>query len=289
MWRFGRPATLLLVLVVLVSYLVKRGSSDFSGLPIDLVPHRPWPIVAINGAGSIYRELMGFSMLPTLDGAINAACTAAKLPPGAACQVDIPGEPEWRVGLEKLLESYAADAALTTIGRLIAAGHLQQWLVTRMRLIHAWSIIQPPGALAAEAISAPIFIVGLPRTGTTFLHNLMMQDPSLRAPLHWELTEPIPAHGKPADTAHVASIQDKLDQFTQLAPGMAEWHPMESTMAEECVVTFRCRTKAELTRRAPRIPSSLPISALFGSIRSRLVLFGSTRLRTHERDPSPRP
>ena len=54
-----------------------------------------------------------------------------------------------------------------------------------------------------EEIAAPIVICGLPRTGTTHLHNLMSADPALRSLPYWESLEPVladrerPAAGAP--------------------------------------------------------------------------------------------
>ncbi len=54
-----------------------------------------------------------------------------------------------------------------------------------------------------EQITAPIIICGLPRTGTTHLHNLMSADPALRSLPYWESLEPVldererPAPGAP--------------------------------------------------------------------------------------------
>ena len=42
-----------------------------------------------------------------------------------------------------------------------------------------------------ERIAAPIVICGLPRTGTTHLHNLMSADPALRSLPYWESLEPV--------------------------------------------------------------------------------------------------
>jgi hypothetical protein len=42
-----------------------------------------------------------------------------------------------------------------------------------------------------EQIVAPIIVCGLPRTGTTHLHNLMSADPALRSLPYWESLEPV--------------------------------------------------------------------------------------------------
>ena len=48
---------------------------------------------------------------------------------------------------------------------------------------------------APSAVREPIFITGLPRTGTSILHELLAQDPAHRVPLHWEVRHPVPAAG----------------------------------------------------------------------------------------------
>jgi hypothetical protein len=40
-------------------------------------------------------------------------------------------------------------------------------------------------AIAAERIERPVFVIGLPRTGTTALVQMMAQDAATRAPLQW--------------------------------------------------------------------------------------------------------
>ena len=87
------------------------------------------------------------------------------------------------------------EAQLTLLGEVIARGHMEAWLVTRLRLIHAWATPNPnpnpnptnpdssddsravEDGLVLERIERPVFIVGYARTGTTFLTNLLMQDP----------------------------------------------------------------------------------------------------------------
>ena len=224
-------------MAVAAGVAVWAGSPDVSHLPSILQPHRPATVAAINAIGGllIRLKLVG---LPTEAEAVASGCKAAQLPPGAECHLDMPGEaPEWREGLRAVLASYGSDAKLTALGHLIAKGQIENWLATRARLVHAWRLM-PAGALESQRIRAPIFIVGLPRTGTTFLLNLLKQDPRLRTPLHWELVEPIPPHGEPSGDAHIAKIQGRLQQYTALLPGIEELHPMSATMAEECVVTM---------------------------------------------------
>merc|ERR1711871_28584 len=88
-------------------------------------------------------------------------------------------------------------------------------------------------------ILRPVIIFGLPRTGTTFLHNLLATNKrEFRVPLHWEYVDPIPDTGVPGDEAHMAEITNRLDQYKQLLPGFDAVHPMGPLMPEECVASF---------------------------------------------------
>ena len=76
-----------------------------------------------------------------------------------------------------LLEALEREAGLGPLGRLGAHGNLLQHLKNRLLVVDY--LKRNPDA-AALPIEAPIVIAGLPRTGTTHLHNLMAADPSLR-------------------------------------------------------------------------------------------------------------
>jgi hypothetical protein len=64
--------------------------------------------------------------------------------------------------------------------------------------------LRDPG-IVHQRIERPIFITGLPRSGTTFLHRLLLQDPGNRAPLVWQTIYPYPGNrGRDARPARVA-------------------------------------------------------------------------------------
>ena len=66
---------------------------------------------------------------------------------------------------------------------------LVQLLVTRLRL---FELLRLHPEIADEPIESPIFIIGLPRTGTTHLHTAMSHDERLRSMPYWESLDPIP-------------------------------------------------------------------------------------------------
>lgn len=73
------------------------------------------------------------------------------------------GGDEYREGLAVLLESYARDAGLTPFGNKIKRAFLRQALVARLLSEAAWKRFP---SYADVPIERPIFVTGLPRTGT---------------------------------------------------------------------------------------------------------------------------
>ncbi len=92
--------------------------------------------------------------------------------------------------------------ALREEGGLNGAGVMQQHafisgLLKNRLLIE--DLVRHHPEILEEPIVAPIIICGLPRTGTTHLHNLMSADPALRSLPYWESLEPVLAeHERPA-------------------------------------------------------------------------------------------
>lgn len=99
------------------------------------------------------------------------------------------GDPSFREPLERLLDSLEREARLNLVGRIAAREDLTGMLVNRLKLERDRK--QHP-AIASEVIRRPLVITGLPRSGSTFLHGLLAQDPASRVPLHWELRFPSP-------------------------------------------------------------------------------------------------
>ncbi len=90
--------------------------------------------------------------------------------------------------LEVLCWSLRNEAELNDAG-LLAQSLLLTGLL-RNRLLVEDLIARHPEILD-ERIVSPIVICGLPRTGTTHLHNLMSADPALRSLPYWESLEPV--------------------------------------------------------------------------------------------------
>ena len=82
--------------------------------------------------------------------------------------------------LELLLAAMEQEANLTLIGRYQVRKMVLRLLENRLKITE--SLRQDPG-IVEEVISRPIFITGMPRTGTSILHEVMAEDPGLRPAL----------------------------------------------------------------------------------------------------------
>ena len=144
------------------------------------------------------------------------------------------GEPTWREGMELFAESLNDTAELNEIGLGVATDGIVADLSNRLQLVQ-WRKDHP--AVAEQEIVRPIIIVGLPRTGTSILHDLMAQDPAMRAPLSWEVERPVPAPQTAtfATDPRIAVAQAQFDLVDSIIPGFTEFHELGATLAQEDV------------------------------------------------------
>lgn len=103
------------------------------------------------------------------------------------------GDPRFRVALQVLLKALRTEANLSAAGRFSMYQQLLQLLKNRL-LIQDVLVRHPE--IHDLRIDRPIMIVGLPRTGTTHLHNLISADPALRSLPYWESLEPVLAESE---------------------------------------------------------------------------------------------
>lgn len=136
----------------------------------------------------------------------------------------------WRIGLDRLTEDYRRHARLTPIGEIAAHRHLVDLLANRLRMERDRR--QNP-AIEAQPVRAPLFIVGLPRTGTTLLHMLLAHDPENRVPETWEVMHPAPTEGD--ESKRIKRAGRELAWMERLAPGFRVMHPLAPKLPQECI------------------------------------------------------
>ncbi len=103
------------------------------------------------------------------------------------------GEPDVREPLKVLVDSYEGSGQLTPMGRRLLRGVLTGILIKRLRIVQKF--VEEPEVMDRD-ISKPVFIIGMPRSGTTLLYNLLALDPRFRPLKIWETFNPV--DGKPA-------------------------------------------------------------------------------------------
>lgn len=190
-------------------------------------PHRPLPIRLLNAAGRTASRL-GLRRL-SLEEAdlLEAARVAAGL--------DDFGPESFRAGLRRLLAALEAESGLTPTGWVGVRASTVGDLVKRLRIVDHRKRHPEVGE---GAIRAPLFVIGLPRTGTTLLYGLLAQDPAHRAPLSWEVAAPCPppeADSYETDP-RIELAERAFDRLRRLAPGFEAVHPIGARLPQECLL-----------------------------------------------------
>ena len=93
------------------------------------------------------------------------------------------GDDLWREPFRVLIRSLEDEAQLTLMGRLMARSDIILWLSARLQVVDT---LKNHPQILDEEIVAPMVIVGLPRSGTSILFELLSQDPDVGVPLMWE-------------------------------------------------------------------------------------------------------
>jgi hypothetical protein len=115
---------------------------------------------------------------------LDAACVRTGL--------DDFGADDFLPRLRAMVDAVLADDGLGPLGRMIVHQRIVRLLANRL-LVEDF-VRRYPEVLAIELV-APIVVVGLPRSGTTHLVNLIAADPRRRSLPYWESLEPLPNRG----------------------------------------------------------------------------------------------
>lgn len=141
------------------------------------------------------------------------------------------GPRDYTERLELLLAAMRAVDGLTPGGLLNLHSQLLQLLKNRLRLVDL--LARNPEIAEAELVP-PLVIAGLPRTGTTHLHNLLSAGPTFRSLPYWESVEPFPA---PEEGDDVEPRRERTGQATWFAdeamPHFRRMHEMTADHVHE--------------------------------------------------------
>lgn len=147
------------------------------------------------------------------------------------------GGDEFRHPFEVLVRTINTEAQLHENG----IARTRQWLMLRLeQRLKLCNDRRRIPAIAEQKIERPIFMTGMARAGTTYLHSLVGCDPANLMPLHWQMNMPSPPPNDPA-IDHVPAIRamrEMMDFQGWSSPEMLAIHPYDACGPEECGVLF---------------------------------------------------
>ncbi|MGH7978426.1 MAG: sulfotransferase family protein [Limisphaerales bacterium] len=164
------------------------------------------------------------------------------------------GDPPIEPALSILTASLETEADLHVLGRFLMRGHLLGILETRLRLASIWG--SRPDSLKTP-VERPVFITGMPRSGSTFLHELLSQDPDSRTPRVWEVMFPVPAPDESATDRlwRARRANMNLWWFRRLAPGADEVYPVRAVTPHECLAIHSFTLMSQEFIATSRVPA----------------------------------
>src|SRR6266545_4478289 len=181
------------------------------------------PVRLLNGCGALL-ERTRIPFTPAL--AIDLIKTAKQ-----RCRLDDFGEGDFFEALLRLLESCQSEARLNLIGKIALRTDVLQTLCSRLQMERDRQLYPK---IAQQEIRDPLFIVGLPRSGTTLLHSLLAADPEHRCPLMWEVRSPSPPT-LVNEKRRIQRAAKSCNFFNWLAPAFRYVHAVGAEVPQECI------------------------------------------------------
>lgn len=191
-----------------------------------ITPIQRWPVRLGNKLAPLLKEV---GMLP-------APCDVNEMMDAAAraTGLDDFGDLGFCQPLTLLLRDLERDESLHPMGRFMHRQYLLRFLKARLRLQAAFK--QTP-AMAGERVARPVIILGLPRTGTTRLFNILAQDKRHRTLSLWESYRPTPAPKAPGHPKDMRRLLAKIERNAAyyLGPELPAVHHLAVDGPEECI------------------------------------------------------
>ena len=159
----------------------------------------------------------------------------------------------YREGLE-ILVADANKIGYPEVGVQRFRGGVIGALVNRLKTT---AYLEQRPELLKRPIERPVFVFGIPRTGTTLLSNLLAADPARRSPLTWEIDDPVP----PPTTATLYNdprALARLEQERQMLaarPEMGKYYRNSAVYPNECMFFINSDFKALMHEGRGKLPN----------------------------------
>jgi hypothetical protein len=168
------------------------------------------------------------------------------------------GDDSFREPLGILVDAINEESQLHDIARSLVRLQLIDLLITRLRM---HDLLRRHPEIEDVEVPKPIVILGIPRSGTTFLHRLLACDPGLRWLRTWEVMFPVPEHDgsrrryQQLDDARTRRAAQVLKFMHLGAPDFPAIHALDTNSPEEESILFCFEFRSLLFEGAWRIPS----------------------------------
>jgi hypothetical protein len=189
-------------------------------------------------AGALYTRPDWVRRLNAMAGSVGGPEAMVQLDPDellararAATGLDDFGDAGWEEPYRRLLVALDTEARFNVVGRLLSRHDVLRHLCTRLLLVDA---VRRDPAIAEEQVLAPVFITGPARSGTSILQELLAEDPALRAPLAYEMAQPLPRPGTTIED-RIALAEPEFDLWSDVQPEFAAVHELSARLPEECL------------------------------------------------------
>ena len=139
----------------------------------------------------------------------------------------------WREGLDVLVADYnTSEHPEPLVQRM--SGNLVQMLADRLTTT---DYLAKRPELLDRSVARPLFVFGMPRTGTTLLSNLLACDPARRSALTWEIEEPVPPPTTATLKTDPRAIAKLAAEKAMLAahPDMGKYYRNSAVYPNECM------------------------------------------------------
>jgi hypothetical protein len=164
------------------------------------------------------------------------------------------GDDSFREGLAVMVRSLESEADLTPAGLDQVRGQLVRTLSNRLQ-VEDWYRRHPE--IDEQEIIAPVVQLGLPRTGSTALGNLLAEDPAVRSLRTWEAGTPCPPPEKDHehDDPRIAQAQAGMDAQLARVPELAAMVPRSAAGPTECLFLLALDFRSGSAVSAKKVPS----------------------------------
>ena len=147
------------------------------------------------------------------------------------CGLDDFGEGDFSEALSRLLQACQDEARLNLIGKIALKVDVLEILGARLQMERDRQLYPK---ISRQEIREPLFIVGLPRSGTSVLHRLLAADPEHRSPLMWEVRSPSPPTAAD-EQRRIQRATQSCNFFNWLVPKFRYVHTVGAEVPQECV------------------------------------------------------